>query len=202
MRKEAEWRGSPTATSRREFNRLLKIIRPRNDDVFYDLGCGYGGPCIWIAPKVKMAIGIEDHYYRYLRAKREVKNSGEQNVIIIRGDILDQSYHDATIVFSVISVGFQMVSRIQNQAKPGTTIILYGLPPYPIKTKKLFQGYVIMKTPIERVSNEDEFARTVLESKNAKIEDLMETLDKDQKRDLKREIEDAEYNWKSLTNHS
>src|SRR3984893_2919531 len=158
MRKDAEWRGSPTATSRREFNRLLAVIKPRKTDVFYDLGCGYGGPCIWIAPRVKMAIGIEEHYYRYLRAKKEVGKSGEKNVVILRGDIMNQSYHDATIVFSVISVGFQMIRRIQDHASLGTTIILFGLPPYPIKTKKLFSDYVLITTPVERVSNEDEFA--------------------------------------------
>ncbi len=201
MRKDADWRGSPTATSRREFNRLLSIINPSKSDVFYDLGCGYGRPCIWISPKVKMSIGIEDHYYRYLRARAAVAKSKLDNVIIIRGDIMDQSYHDATIVFSVISVGFQMIKKIQEQAKLGTRIILYGLPPYPIKTKTLFSEYVLMKTPVERVSDVDEFARKALQSEKATIQDLMDTLDEDQKRDLKREIRASEHNWKSLSNH-
>src|SRR5579864_7960789 len=108
MRRDADWRGSPTATSRREFNRLVSLIAPSGNDIFYDLGCGYGRPCIWISPFVKMAIGIEDHYYRYLRARAEVAKSRRNNVIIIRGDIIDQTYQDATLVFSVLSVGFEM----------------------------------------------------------------------------------------------
>jgi len=201
LRKDADWRGSPRATTRREFNQLLRILNPSKNDVFYDLGCGHAMPCIWIAPRVKLAIGIEDHYYRYLRAKAEVERSGYKNVVILRDDIMNPSYRDATIVYSVISIGFQVIKKIQNQAKTGTVIVLYGLPPYPIKTRKLFGNFVFTKTPIERVSNEDEYAKIHLDRKKATIEDLYKTLDEDEVKDLEREIRGSDDNWKRLPIH-
>lgn len=202
MTREAEWRGSPRATTRREFDHLLRLLKPsRNDDVFYDLGCGYASPCIWIAPRVKRSVGIEDHYYRYVSAKKEVAKSGFANIEIRNEDIDESNYRDLTIGYSVISIGFGVVARIQNQAKPGAVIVLYGLPPYPIKSEKLFGMYFRMKTPISRVNDEDEFARISLGKKHSAIQDLYKKLDeKDEIRDLKREIREADSNWKKLEN--
>ena len=198
MRRDADWRGSPRATTRSEFMRLLEILKPSGSDVFYDLGCGYARPCIWIAPKVKLAVGIEDHYYRYLRAKKEVKKSGFSNVQILNEDIGDATYHGATIVYSVISIGFEIISKIQTEAERGTRIVVYGLPPFPIRSETLFGRYSMMRTPLRRVSDVDEFARIHLKKKKAAIKDLFEILEDDEKRDLKREIRNAERNWAML----
>jgi hypothetical protein len=195
MERAAEWRGNPRATSKREFSYLLRQIRPSKNDVFFDLGCGYGGPCIWIAPKVKRVFGIEDHYFRYLHAKREVENSGFHNIKIIWNDISKVSYHDATILYSVISIGFELMKKIQRQTKAGTLVVLYGLTPYPIKSQRLFGDFYSMTTPFERVKDQDEFARIYLDRKRATMSELLKSIDSEQRRDLKREIKDANANW-------
>jgi len=201
--REAEWRGSPRATMRSEFMRLLGVLHPsKNTDVFYDLGCGYARPCIWIALKVKLAVGIENHYYRYQRALKEVEKAGFTNIKILREDINEASYHDMTIAYSVISIGFEVIARIQKQAKPGAVIVLYGLPPYPIKSEKLFGKYFRMRTPLTRVKDEDEFARIFLGRKGATLKDLYSKLDHDEVKDLKREIRQADSNWIKLRRSS
>ena len=173
MERAAVRRGNPRATDKREFTLLINRIRPSKNDVFYDLGCGYGGPCIWIAPKVKRAVGIEDHYYRYLRARREVERSDLHNITIIWNDISKVSYRDATIFYSVISIGFDVIKKIQRQTKPGTLVVLYGLPPFPIKSRRLFGDFHALTTPFERVQNEDEFARIYLGRKRATMRELL-----------------------------
>jgi len=200
MERAAEWRGNPRATDKREFGHLINQIGPSKNDVFFDLGCGYGGPCIWIAPKVKRAVGIEDHYYRYLRAKREVESSGLHNITIIWNDISKVSYRDATILYSVISIGFEIMKKIQRQTKTGTLVVLYGLTPYPIKSHRLFGEFYSMTTPFERVKDQDEFARIYLGRKRATMPELLKSIDAEQRRDLKREIKDAEANWDKMNN--
>jgi len=40
MERAAKWRGNPNASDKKEFFRLLDILKPSKEDVFYDLGCG------------------------------------------------------------------------------------------------------------------------------------------------------------------
>ena len=179
--------------------RLIKLIKPSENDVFYDLGCGYGSPCIWIAPIVRRAIGIEDHYFRFLRARQEVKNAELHNVTIKWSDITKVSYRDATILYSVISIGFEVLRKIQKQTKKQALIVLYGLPPFPVKSTRLTGNFYQMTTPFERVKDENEFARIHLRRKDATMKELLRSIDAEQREDLKREIKQAESNWKSLT---
>jgi SAM-dependent methyltransferase len=198
VERAAEWRGSPTASTKNEFFRVLKFLNPSKQDVFLDLGCGYGRPCIWIAPKVKQAIGIESHYFRYKHAERDVESSGSTNVRILWDDLGNVSYRDATIIYSVIYVGFDIIKKIQFETNPGTQIVLYGLPPYPLRSEKLFGNFRLLRTPFDRVADEDEFARIHAGRNSSTMKKLIRSLDHDQARDLKREIRDSEVNWRSL----
>ena len=177
---------------------MINEIKPSKKDVFFDLGCGYGGPSIWIAPKVRRSVGIEDHYYRYLQAKREVIKSGLQNVQILWDDIEKVSYRAATILYSVIYVGFTVLQKIRKETVPGTQTILYGLPPFPLKSEKLFGSFYRLKTPFERVWDENEYARHYSGRKNATMKKLLGSLDREQAKDLRREIKEAELNWQMV----
>jgi hypothetical protein len=194
----AAWRGSPRASSKREFDRVLGYLNPSKGDVFYDLGCGYGGPCIWAAPKVKLAVGVEDHYYRYLRAKREVEKSGFSNIKILWDDIESVSYRNATILYSVIYVGFGVIKKIHRESKQRSKVVLYGLPPYPLKSEHLFGHFHRLVTPFEKVKDEEEYVLNYLGGKYSSMRKLMRSLDREQVRDLKAEIEYSDENWKSL----
>ncbi len=147
-----------------------------------------------------MAVGIESHYYRFLRAKREVHKSGLKNVKIIWNDSERISYREATMFYSVIYIGFSVIRKIQRQTRPGTRIVLYGLPPYPLKSEKVFGDFHRLITPFERVENEDDFEKIYLGGKRSTMSKLMKTLDREQVKDLKLEIKDAEKNWDSLNN--
>jgi SAM-dependent methyltransferase len=196
VERAAKWRGNPNASDKGEFFRLLKFLRPSKKDVFYDLGCGHGRPCIWIAPKVKLAVGVEDHYQRYLRAKKNAKESkSSKRIKILWKDIENISYKEATLLYSVIYVGFGVMEKIQREAKPGTKVVLYGVPPYPLKSRKLFGNYHLFKTPFERVRSDDEFARIYLGHRKATMKELLKSLDREEARDLRREITEANANW-------
>ncbi len=198
MERAARWRGDPRASDRQEFLRAVRYIKPSKKDVFFDLGCGYGGPCIWIAPKVKLSVGIEDHYFRYLHARRDVEKSGLENIRILWDDVERVSYRKATILYSVIYIGFGVIEKIQRETRTGSEVVLYGLPPFPLKFEKLFDSFCRLTTPFERVEDEDEFARIYLGRKKATMKKLLRLLDREQARDLRREIREADVNWNSL----
>jgi SAM-dependent methyltransferase len=198
MRKAASWRGSPIATSKKDFMHVLRLTKPKSSDVFYDLGCGYGRLCIWIAPRVKLAVGFETHYDRYKRAKLAVERSKLKNVEIRRVDFSRVSYSKATIIYSMVDTGLPVMARINRLSKSGTKFIQYARPNYPIKGKRLFGNYFMMKTPFERVKDQDEFARIFLGRKKATIEEMHAELGKRDSGALKREIRESESSWKLL----
>lgn len=173
-----------------------KIRLSKEEDVFYDLGCGYGRLCIWIAPKVKLAIGYENHYDRFKRAKQDVEKSEYKNIIIKNSDFTFASFRKATIIYSIVDIGLQVLARINKQAKSGTRVILYRRPNYPIKAERISGYYFIMRTPIRRVKDPSEFARMMLDQRNVTIEDLYKRLGTEDGKDLRREITDSEKEWR------
>lgn len=199
MKKVASWRGPANATKKREFTKLLKLLRPAKKDVFYDLGCGYGFPCIWISKKVKKAIGIENHLHIYQRAKSEIEKAGVNNVRILKNDISNASYSDATIIYTVIGLTFNDFARIQRLTKRGTKIILYDPPPYPLKSKWLTGNYFQMINPFEPVRNDDEYARIWIGTGKT-MNSLEIILDRESTKRLKWEVSHAKSNLKILLN--
>jgi len=123
---------------------------------------------------------------------------GVKNVRITWNDIERVSYHRATILYSVIYVGFSIIKKIQNQTAAGTKVVLYGIPPFPLKSKKLFGNYHLFQTPFERVQTDDEFARIFKGRKKSTLEGMLKSLDREQANDLKFEIRNSHVNWKSL----
>jgi SAM-dependent methyltransferase len=198
LRKAAPWRGSPTATSKKEFMDLLsKAKLSKNKDVFFDLGCGFGRVCIWMAPKVRLAVGFENHYDRFKVARGAAEKSGYKNISIRYADFSFASFKKATIIYSIVDIGLHVVARINRQAKSGTRLILYRRPSYPIKGKRISGNYFLMKTPIKRVKDESEFARTIL-GRDATIDELYRAVGKEDAKDLKREVRQSEKLWKEL----
>jgi SAM-dependent methyltransferase len=199
LRKSAAWRGSPTATTKREFSALLREINLSKDrDIFYDLGCGYGRVCIWAAPKVELSIGYENHHDRFKVAEREVKKSGLKNIEMRNRDFFFASYKRATVVYSMVDVGLQVMARINRQSKAGTRVIQYRRPNYPLKAKWISGNYFLMETPFKRVKNPDEFAKILLDRANATIQHLNNHLDKEERNYLKREVRESDEVWEEL----
>ncbi len=199
MRKSAAWRGSPTATSKREFTALLnRIGLSKERDIFYDLGCGYGKVCIWAAPKVKFAIGYENHHDRFKVAVREVEKSGFKNIAIRNRDFFLASYKRATLIYSMVDVGLHVMARINRQSRRGTKVVQYRRPNYPLEAKWITGNYFLMKTPFERTKNADDFAKILLGRKGVTIEDLFKHLGRDEGKYLKKEIHEADKLWKEL----
>jgi ubiquinone/menaquinone biosynthesis C-methylase UbiE len=199
LRRAASWRGPANATSKRDFEHLLKLIRPsKSKDIFFDLGCGYGNLCLWISPKVMLAVGLENHYDRYKRAKIRIERAGLKNVHIRYANFAYSSFKNATIIYSIVDTGLDVMAKINRESKAGTRFIQYGRPIYPIKGRQLFRHYFIMRTPFKRVKDEKEYARILLRRKTAKVSDLRRRLGTQDYNYLDEEIRRSGPEWERL----
>ncbi len=89
------------------FIEIVDKVKPKEDDIFYDLGSGTGKPCIAISLvyKIKKAVGIEllnnlwETSNKILKKLREeIRNPLE--IEFRRGNILEEDFSDGTIIFS------------------------------------------------------------------------------------------------------
>jgi SAM-dependent methyltransferase len=199
MIKAASWRGSANATPESEFLKIIRNIQPSRNDMFYDLGCGYGRLCVLMAPHVKLAVGIEDHYFRFMKARKLAIKSGYKNIKIVKNDVDRISLRKATILYSIIDLGFDFMRKIQRECKPGTIVILYWRTPYPLKSERILSNYFKMVVPLKRVKDENEYARIHTGKKKASIGDVYLDLKGWDAKNLKQEIEEADSNWDRTT---
>lgn len=176
----------------------MKALRPSpSKDVFYDLGCGYAFPCIWIAPKVKRAVGIENFGPRYKRAVINAKKSGYENIRIIKRSFQRVPLRDASLIHCVILLSLREYKKMEMETRPGTQLALCYPPMYPIKPEKIAR-YYLMKFPLSRVKDENEYARIITGRKSATIEHIHDSLDTFDSRSLKWQTSHADYIWKKI----
>src|SRR2546427_7320908 len=72
MKKEEECKSRYFELSRQQIIELVKLVRFKKKDIFYDLGCGTGKVVIGVArySTVSKAIGIEHSKCIYCKARR------------------------------------------------------------------------------------------------------------------------------------
>ena len=100
------------------------------DAVFYDLGSGFGKVANHIALRttVKKSIGVEYDQYRVEKSRQLIEKVEFHSTIpeIIHGDIFDQDYSDATIVYfdnTAYSVDF--LKKVIEDLLPKGCLFLY-----------------------------------------------------------------------------
>ena len=190
-------KGNPEATTDSEFRQFIRLINPKKEDVFYDLGCGYRNPCKSISKYVKLAVGIEDDKLRYRKAVRNTISKKYPNVKIIFGDFTRIPLYDATIIYST-SLDLVDFIRINDKMKQGTRIVSVGLPPpYPMKSKGKYPFY-ICKKPYQKVRNPDEYAQIYFNDKDVLISDMLDDITPQDRKDLKGQISKVKSNWNKL----
>ena len=191
MRKN--WRGSPKATSNWHLSILLKLVKTSKKDVFCDLGCGYGNLCIFARKKVGQAFGFETMPYRYHRANKNIIKSGLDNI-----QIFPKSYErpkslniikKCNILYCSNFISLSFYKKLNIILKKNSWLIVYDLPPVPVKPIKKFDWYYIMKFPLQMSKNENDWIRGVTKNKFHKKSDLYRLIKNDLP-DWKRRIKD------------
>ncbi len=167
MVRRSESRGDPKATKPAEVSRILRLAKANRNDVFYDLGCGHGCVCIIAAKKVKRVVGIEDHIATYKEAVKAVKKAGLQDKVKIRNcDFMTAKIGDATILYSTVYEDHKDIYHFERVLKNGSRFVSAGIPLIGIKPNKVDGTFYLMRMPFKRATSEDDWAKSVLGTKN------------------------------------
>lgn len=86
-------------------DQLIKTIKVRKSDVFYDLGSGTGRFClqVYLTKRIK-CVGIEyvkkrhQDALKFLHALKTHHDTGDK-VVFLQGDFFKKPWHDATILY-------------------------------------------------------------------------------------------------------
>jgi len=123
-----------------EIDKLFKIIEIKNDDIFYDLGCGSGKINLYIALKYNIkSIGIEIIEKRIQVAKSIKKKVKNKNIVFKQNDLFKENLSQGTIFYSYnltwpTDINIKMIEKIKKAAKNCKYIILTTLLDHPYIT--------------------------------------------------------------------
>lgn len=185
--------GNPNATTIHESKKILKFAGGNRKDVFYDIGCGYGTPCIVAARhfNMKKVVGIEVCKANYLEAvRRIIKKRLTDKIWLWHSFVENTNFSDATLVYCVIEPSLEIIKQFQKTLKPPCRLITSFMPLPSIKPSKLLElpsgDLYLMKTPLNKykANNPDEWACS-LRKGYSDFKDLCDDLDKRDKRWIK-----------------
>jgi predicted RNA methylase len=161
-------RGPPNLTTPSETRKMLRLANANKNDIFYDLGCGHGRVCIYAAEKVKKAVGIEDHYYTYKEAVRQVRRSEVWDWIIIRYSNIDTAkFGDATIVYACLKEEPRDREHYERILKKGCRLVTREIPLIGVKPNKIDYPFYLMIIPFKYAEDIEDWARSILRTKKA-----------------------------------
>lgn len=115
-------------TSYRALDIIANHLRPGPEDVFFDIGCGYGRTLLYFADKVKRSIGVELRHDVAEQARANVTASGARNVEIITGDAASQDYSSGTIIYIYNSFDADVMKLVLERLKGGRFRLCYVNP--------------------------------------------------------------------------
>ena len=126
---------------------IMMLAKPRQGDVFYDLGCGDGRIAIEAALRGAKAVCVEINKDLIVRAKEKAKKLGlEDRIVFINDDFFNVSLNDATIVYMYLltSVNRMLRPKLERELRLGTRVISldFEVPGWrPIHIMRISLGY-------------------------------------------------------------
>jgi SAM-dependent methyltransferase len=115
---------------KKDLERINRLAALKPGQVFYELGCGDGRVCFYLAkknPEVKI-IGIEIVFPLYLWTRLKAWLSRYKNVEIKFGDALKQDLSKADVVYAFAtsrSINRELKNKFEKELKKGAKVLSY-----------------------------------------------------------------------------
>ena len=176
--------GNPEITTYEESKEIFNFVGMTSEDIFYDLGCGYGTVCIAAAEThmPKKIIGVEARVENFLEATNRILEKDLEGKIILRNEFLENvDFSDATLIYYSVQPSLNHLSHIKKMIRKGCKIITPKIPlPSIIPTKEMsVQGsrFFLMEGPLEEhiAKNSNEWAKTITKYSDSGIDGLFKT---------------------------
>jgi len=126
---------------------IMMLAKPRDGDVFYDLGCGDGRVAIEASLRGARAVCIELNKELIEKAKERARKLGVYDrITFINDDFFNVSLSDATILYMYLltSVNRMLKPKLKRELRLGTRIITldFEIPGWrPIHILRVSLGY-------------------------------------------------------------
>lgn len=185
---DEEDQGKPILFQNSDIRKMLKLANVNKNDVFFDLGCGWGQNLIIALTEfnVKKGIGFEYNQERNKIAKRRLERLVKIGIKANRYDIRIEDFEtdllnekipglklsDATVVFYGLSTSKRLFNKMNHRFANGCRLICYYdcLFPeiVPDKNKIDFPFYV-HTFPFKKTSSEQEWLSTIVMKKRSTL---------------------------------
>src|SRR3989338_3976306 len=122
-----------TPTDKKDLKRLKKILHVNKNDIVYDLGCGDGRLCVYLAKNTnaKKIIGIELSFIYYLIAKCKVYFYHLNDRVQIQwGDVFYKNLHEASKIFFYFTpkTAEKLKTKLYQELSRGVKVASYVYP--------------------------------------------------------------------------
>ena len=165
--------GPPILFENMLIRKMLDLANIKKDDVFYDLGCGYGQNLIIAATeyRVEDCIGIEDSYTRCREARRRIEKRGlDKKIPIINKNFEIVDTENADVVFYGLEPDNKMIDKFLYNLQKGCRLIFYINCPLPaIITNNSDYPFYCAVAPIKEAKSEMEWLSSLIPRKDLTI---------------------------------
>lgn len=177
-------KGDPILFQNPEIRKMLRLANVNANDIFFDLGCGWGQNIIIALTEfnVKRAIGLEEIEERYQKANEriEARKIDKNRYRIFKEDFdnllddkIDGIYlHEATVIFYGLSTEKRLLDKFRKHLSKGCRLICYYncLFPeiMPDKNRIDFPFYVYT-FPFNKTTSRYKWLSTILQKRKSTI---------------------------------
>lgn len=116
----------------KDLDRIFRIANLKQDEIFYDLGCGNGKTVIYANKNFKAtAIGIELALPLFLICKIRQLFNRDKNIIFKWKNLFQENLSKADVIYFFgmpNSIKNKLKTKIEKEAKSGARIISYTFP--------------------------------------------------------------------------
>lgn len=174
--------GWPILFTNQDIRKMLKLAKPTKNDIFYDLGCGWGQNLLIALTefKVKKVVGIEDDKKNWKKATQRLeKVYGSKNWDIVRGEFEDLfsdkinevDLSEATIVFYGLAPAKSVLRGLEKKLRKGCRLITYFNCLFPeIKYEDSNFPFYLSTFPFKKPKSELGWLKTVITKQKSTLQ--------------------------------
>ncbi|MFH1404775.1 MAG: class I SAM-dependent methyltransferase [Patescibacteria group bacterium] len=134
-------------TRKRDFERIGRLLDLKQGEIVYELGCGDGRLCFYLAKKYGVnAVGVELSLLQYMVAMIRKVVGGYKNVSIKFGNAMSRNLSEADAVYMFVMPDFyrDIRPKFEKELKQGARVASYVWPipdwePVQVDTKEAEQ---------------------------------------------------------------
>lgn len=181
---DEDFEGNAILFQNSEIRKMFRLAQLKKDDVFFDLGCGYGQNLKIALTEfnVSKAIGFEKNLERNKIAnerltklsKLGVKNSRWEvrkedfEKVLLKDKIKDLQLTDATVIFYGLSTTRSLLEKIEKRLKKGCRLICYNLCLFPeIMPKRSDFPFFVYQYPFKRTKSEWNWLNAIVQKEKS-----------------------------------